>query len=462
MKKILSFNLILLVILILTGCNVKLKTNDPLNEESLFTFDRLFDDQRYKEITVKITALEWERFIELQRTNFRDYNTVRIDEYVESDVVYKDHFGEVLIEDVGIRNRGNTSLDYIVDENNNPKISHFKLNFRYDFKGLKPDYKKRVSFGLKELDLKYNRNADPTYMSENYALEMFQNYNQLAQETSHAMLYLEIGGVKYAYGLYTIFEPIDDMFIEKRFPKGQDNGDLYKVLWQAYGPATLQGLYDPLMIGEETLTYHPNYDLKTNNDVLEGKHAKLKSFINQINTLQGDTFERYISKLFDVPSFLMYLAINVYLGNPDDYRSMGNNYYLYLDPVINQWHLIPYDYDHSVGVGWNPQENFTVGLDIYEWINIMATLTWDNYYQPILVQKILAIPKYKELYTTYIRYILNDDYFTFESFYARYQMTKNLYQNKVSETMVPVDFTRGNSEWYINQKRLDIENQLKQ
>ncbi len=462
MKKIVLLNLFIFIVLMISGCNVKFITDEDDKQASVFTFERLFDDENYKEITIRITTFEWERFIALQRQNLEDYNTVRIDEYIASDLIYKDSLGETIIEDIGIRNRGNTSIDMIVDDQNNPKIAHFKLNFRYDFKGTKPEYSKRRGFGLKELDLKYNKNSDPTYMSENFSMEMFQHYDQNAQETSHALLYLEIGGVKYAYGLYTIFEPIDDVFIERRFEKEHDKGDLYKVLWQGYGPASLQGLYDPLMVGEETLLYHPNYDLKTNNDILENKHSKLKSFISQINKLEGDIFEQYITKLFDVPSFLKYLAINVYLGNPDDYRAMGNNYYLYLDPVENQWLLIPYDYDHSVGVGWNPQGNFTIGLDIYEWMNQMAILTWDSYYQPILVQKILGIPKFKTLYTTYIETIYNDSYFTFDNFYSRYLKTKNLYKDKVSETMIPVQFTRGNSEWYIENKRADIQNQLNQ
>src|SRR5690606_23940334 len=141
----------------------------------------------------------------------------------------------------------------------------------YQFDGNHKENKGRKGFDLKEIDLKYNRNNVPHYMTESYSMEMFQHFDVYAQETSHALVKIEIGNQKYTYGLYTIFEPIDDEFIERRFEKDSSKAHLYKVLWQGFGPASLQTLRNNLENAEETLTYHPPYELKTHKDELK-KH----------------------------------------------------------------------------------------------------------------------------------------------------------------------------------------------
>ncbi len=304
-------------------------TEDPeVEDTSDFDFDRLFNDNIFKEIIIKISADEWNRFLSIQHANKNTYNNVSLDEYVKADFHYIDNDGELIIENIGFRNRGNTSIDFIEDGSGNLKLAHWKINFRYQFNGEHPENQGRRGFELKEIDMKYNRNNHSSYMIEEYSMEMFKHYGVLAQATSHALISVEIEGIRHQYGIYTLFEPVDDEFIERRFNNVSEDGDLYKSLWQGYGPATLQTLTNQAAIGESTLSYHPAYDLKTNKDVLVNKHAALKSFILNINEKTGESFKTYIEANFNVDMFLRYLAVNVFLGNPDDYRAMGNNCYL--------------------------------------------------------------------------------------------------------------------------------------
>ncbi|MBN3490163.1 CotH kinase family protein [Acholeplasma equirhinis] len=472
MKKIWLLILSLSMILATFSCkinpiNTNPKDDDPIVEEpnqpeepsDLFGFNRLFNDDIYKTLTIKITRSEWQRFRQLQLQNQQQYGTIKLDTYVKADLLYEDHDGSLLIKNIGFRNRGNTSIDFISDSSGNPIINHFKFNFRYQFDGEHPENQGRRGFELKELDLKYNKNQVPHYMTEAYSLEMFEHFGVYAQEVSHALIKLDIDGEKHTYGLYTIFEPIDDEFIERRFSKESSKGDLYKSLWQGYGPASLQIPNNQAAYGEETLTYHPAYDLKSNKDIYP-KHNNLSSFINGINAYTGEDFIHFIDQNFNVEMFLRYLAVNVFLGNPDDYRAMGNNYYLYQDSKTKKWYMFPYDFDHALGNGWNPINNYTIGIDIYDWFNQMVINSNNNFYKPILAQKILDIPQYRALYEEILTEILNDQYFTFEYFYQRYQKTKLLYQNTFSNAILNLGFSRGNSEWYINAKIQDVQNQL--
>ena len=472
MKRFYLILISLSMILATVSCDFTPKNNNPTKDPETeepnipgeepqddLTFERLFNDDLFKTLTIKISEAEWNRFKTKQQSNQNQFGTMRVDEYFKIELIYEDLDGSYTISNVGFRNRGNTSLDWISNNDGSPRINHFKFKFNYQFSGNHTENKGRKIFNLKEIDLKYNRNNVPHYMTEAYSMEMFQHYDVYAQETSHALVKIEIGNQKYTYGVYTIFEPIDDEFIERRFEKDASNGPLYKVLWQGYGPASLQPIKNNNEIGEETLTYHPSYDLKTNENEMN-KHEALKAFIQNINQKNGVDFKDYIEENFNVKMFLRYLAVNVFLGNPDDFRSMGNNYYLYQDSKTSVWNFIPYDFDHALGNGWNPTGNYTIGLDIYDWFNQMAINSGDYSYRPVLVDKIFEHQEYRDLYEAILKEILDDDYFTFNYFYQRYIKTRDLYQNTFNEAIMNLGFQRGNAEWYINAKRNDINSQL--
>lgn len=464
MKKISVILISILMLLILSSCDYVVIPKDPvpLPEAKVIGFDRLFNDEIEKTIKIVISQSEWNNLDSKMKAYYNQYGNYRTDFYAKANMVYSDSEGEFEITDVGFRTRGNLSRVRIQNDDGSLNLSHFKVKFNADFN---PQNDKRKVFEVEELDMKFNRNEDATYLTEKYSMDLFNQMGVFAAHTTLAKFYIQIGNTTHFYGIYTIFEPIDKDFIQRRLDKLESNGNLYKSLWQQFGPANLGLNYPQNAIGikDESLNYRPAYDLKTNKKIND--HTELINFIYEINQRTGSNFKNYIEANFDVSMFLKYLAVGVLLGNPDDYRAMGNNYYLYHNNIENKWMMIPYDYDHGLAQGWDGSQvfsNWTVGADIYQWGNLnKAILNVDEYPHP-LVDKILKFEEYQLEYEGYLRELINQDnhLFSFEAFSTLYEMQKALYNDDVDHAKMNLKFGLRNIEWYFEAKVNDIASQL--
>jgi spore coat protein CotH/Leucine-rich repeat (LRR) protein len=430
------------------------------------SFERFFNDQEAKSIIIQISEEEWNAYDQAMLDYSDMFNgELRTDYYAKADFIYEDSQGSIFIENIGFRTRGNTSRVRIQNDDGSLNMSNFKISFHESFndEALMINNSRTV-FEVEELDMKWNRNEDSTYLTEKFSLDLMREFGVYAAHTSLANVYIEIDGERHYYGVYTVFEPIDKLFIEKRFEQDEAQGDLYKSLWQRFGPASLREDYPFSAIGikDASLNYRPTYDLKTNKDSFD--RTLLEDFIENINQLNGQAFDDYITQHFDVDRFLRYLAVGVLLGNPDDYRAMANNYYLYNDPVNNQWTIIPYDYDHGMGQGWTGEpvfDNWTIDADIYDWGNLNAHLQGRDYANP-LSDKILKIERYQLTYEAYLAELIdpNNDYFNVDVFISVYQNHQSLYNETLQDAMMSLDFGLRNIEWYMNEKIASIEEQL--
>lgn len=463
MKRWISITLLLTLSLFLQACDTILNPTDsgaePINYES---FERIFDDTKTKTLHVKITKEKWNELDTAMIDYFIRHGHYRTDYMVEADLEYTDDQGSLTIEQIGFRTRGNMSRDRIQDDEGNPVMQNFKLSFHEPYL---LENEKRTVFELEELDLKWNRNWDGTYLTEKFSLDTFHAFGVFAAKTTLVKLKISIDDTTYDYGIYTAFEPIDDNFIKRRFSKEENNGNLYKSLWQNFGPANLGYPIQNRAIGikNESINYRPSYDLKTNK--VEEDHRELRSFIENINQKFSDEFHAYIEDNFEVDLFLRYLAVGVLLGNPDDYRAMGNNYYLYQNSESGKWVVIPYDYDHGMGQGWDGApvfSNWSVGMDIYTWGNLNAHMLNFPNYQHVLVDKILNDSTYQITYETYLNQLIEGSsaLFSTERFDQLYQQQSTLYGPLIEGSMMAKPFDLRNVMDYINDKKADIENQL--
>jgi spore coat protein H len=473
MKKILTFIIIFTTTSFLYACHIEMipPREMPIeNINSIETFERLFNKPGEKSLTIKISMIEWYQLQEM-KINYaqRFHGDLRIDDYVKADLYYEDDIGEFWIEHIGFRTRGNTSRVLIMNQDGNPNLSHFKISFKetFDLDRTSEAYqalRNRRVFGLEEIDLKYNGNRDQTYLNERFSMELMNRFDIFAQKTTLINLYIEIEGDKTFYGVYTLFEPIDEAFIRRRFDVEDEVGNLYKALWQQFGPASLQiPSTNAIGIKDASINYRPAYDLKTNKRT--GTHLELNEFIRQINVLEGQQFKNYIEQHFDVDMFLRFLAATVLLGNPDDYRAMGNNYYLYHHPNNQRWTLIPYDFDHALGIGWDGApvfQNYTIGADIYTWGNLNAHLLGLDEYAHPLSDKILSIETYQIRYEDYLLALIDEqnDLFNFSSFYTLYTHYKDLYDYHLDQALLSLRFGLRDIETYIENKRADVLNQV--
>lgn len=460
-KKRITIGIISLFSLILFACTTDLGPSRQ-QAENFEPFDRLFDDTKVKTLHVKITEDKWNELDNAMVDYFIRRGHYRTDYMVEADFEFTDDKGTVLIDQIGFRPRGNMSRDRIIGDDGKPQLQSFKISFH---EGYNPINEKRTVFELEEIDLKSNRNWDPTYLTEKFSLDLFQSFGLYAAETTLVKFKISIGEETYDYGIYTAFEPIDDNFIKRRLTKEESQGNLYKSLWQNKGPANLGYPIENRAIGikNETTDYRPAYDLKTNK--AEEDHHQLQTFIKDINEKNGDEFYTYIEQNFEVDLFLRYLAVGVVLGNPDDYRAMANNYYLYQNSVSNKWVLIPYDYDHGMGQGWDGAPVFTnwsIGMDIYTWGNLNASMLGRPTYPHVLVDKLLSKDTYQLMYESYLLELIEgeDSLFSTTAFLNAYQKQKNLYDVLIDGSMMGMHFGLRNVEDYINQKRLDVLTQL--
>jgi len=363
MRRFLSIFITFLLLVSLIGCDVELTpsnipTDTVINDESLLNdplYDRFFNQDSKKRIVIEVTQTNFDFLDEKMTEYYQRFGTYRDDTYISANVIYEDDLGVKSLDNIGFRTRGNLSRSPLYDEAGNVSLNHFKLKFNETFVGSNsPGF----LFGLEELDLKYNRNNDPTYLNELGPLMLYESMGVLSQKATLVHVSLKIDNTLYPIGVMTAFEPVDEWFIQRRFENEDASGDLYKSLWQQYGPATLKPLLNESYgIKDVSMNYRPAYDLKTNKNT--SNHQALLNLVEVLNHPDKSFVEEGINILFDTDYLARYFAISLMIGNPDDFRSMGNNYYLYFAPKSEKYYFIPYDLDHSLGSGWGGEPTFT-------------------------------------------------------------------------------------------------------
>ncbi len=272
------------------------------------------------------------------------------------DITYEDLVFH--LEEVGIRMKGNTSRGQIIN-GDTINLRHYKLCFDETFDDeadygsnvkvwenddARKDRKKRTFMGLEKLNLRYNKNRESTYLREYYAYEMYRDLGLLSARSNLMNINMNVDGEIYNCGIYLGVEQIDDEFLERNLIASEIEGNLYKASWKQ-GKANLNDSSSHLM-GVSTLSHEYTYDLKTNKKTVD--HSALKSFINTCNSTSVSNMDTFIKNYTYSDTFTSYLAVGYFLGDPDDFRGNGNNYYIYFTSD-NKMILIPNDNDRVMG-----------------------------------------------------------------------------------------------------------------
>lgn len=389
-------------------------------------FRNLFSHNTISEMEIHITQDEWDGLLSDMDTNEKtgNYRKVRF--------VYRGIAGDEIMDEVGFRTRGNTTRVIPEDSEGNYHRAHFKLKFDKTFDLVKgtAEYDALNDRRFKknrEINLKWNRGDDATQIRELYSYDFLNRAGVYAPKTGATRLYIKIGdNTKVYFGVYTIIESIDKTFLKKRYGGDGNDGNLYKCLYQqtgpsSWGPATLKySSLNSYSVGVKNwqTNYRPSYDRQTNDDVIDD-YADIKSFSQNITNLSGSALKTYLDANFEVDRFLRYAAANMLLGMPDDYWSMGNNYYLYFNNA-GKIEFLPYDYDHGLGGGWdgNVGYNTIMNANIYNWFYNAPGSGYNE--RPLM--KVLDIPEYKTAYTNYLKAFIDPatGIFSFADFKAKY------------------------------------------
>lgn len=322
------------------------------------------DDQSWKlfaddsltrvEITINPDTLDW------------IYNHVDSDEEHLAKVLIVNKYFSVSYDSIGFRLRGGTS----------------RLSAKKSFKISLNSFKKGTNlFGIEKINLNGEHN-DPTLLRSKISFNLFQKASIKAARSNHTELYIN----NEYYGTYISVEQLDEEFLKRNFVDA--NGNLWKCLY----PANL------FYLGDNPDTYknlnngsNPVYELKTNEGTSD--FTPMVTLIKTINTISIAQLGEKAEEIIHIDEPLKYFAMNLLLGQWDDYRGNNNNYYLYYTYSDRKFHVIPYDYDNTFGVDW-------------------ANTDWskaDPYNYPSMISKplplsdrLLQVPEFRNLYTYFI------------------------------------------------------------
>ncbi len=423
-------------------------TTDPL-------FAEIFDDAIPHEFIVEISQEEWEGITQdmldyakkfpIEPFYSGDGREYRTDKYRKADFIYRRSDGtEVKLTRVGIRSRGNESRR-LPFQNGNYYKSHFKIKFDETFDMPKDDstaatLSKRRFAGLKALNFKWSRyNAWDTYANKSKINELF-SFSLLgeigvnASRMSMGTLKFRIAGKEVDYGLYGIVEPVDKPFLKRRFGAAAD-GALYKCLYLDLkgGPDLTEKSMggDNVGVKDPDKNYRPLYDLQTGETASD--HSALREFVQQLNTLEAQQFVDYMDAKFDVDRLIRYLAMGIYINNLDDYRFLANNYYLFFN-MQGKIEFIPYDFDISLGTNWHGDMTYDefIDEDIFKTKNLPAA--WGDTSPRPLVDKVLAVDKYRQRYLQYLKEYpeTKNKIFLFSEYKAKFDQLFALYGDKTA------------------------------
>jgi spore coat protein CotH len=291
MKWIKSITAIILVILILFALNNAYNNSDILIYESDSVVDTVvFPHNEVIDVN-----------IEIDEDVYAEMNAnASSEEIVAANITYNGN----TFYNIGIRPKGNSSLRDVA--NSDSDRYSFKIDFNY--------YVDDQSFyGITKINLN-NLYSDPSMMAEYLGYEMLDELDAVSSRTTYVKL--SING-EY-FGLYLAVEQVNDEFLIENF--GNDSGELYKP--DLGTGADLAYISDDGM--DYTGLFPENKDKYDNEEIVE---------LIKIIDSGGD-----LDSVFDVDSFLKYLAVSTMTIHQDSYQgSMFHNYYLYNNEGIFEW-----------------------------------------------------------------------------------------------------------------------------
>ncbi len=359
-------------------------------------FDIVFNQNEVLRLDIVISAEDWDAMWDDLAQNIRGGMTGMSSDYtpiwVRSTITYND----IDWYNVGIRFKGNSSLSSSYQSDID------KLSLKLDFDEWEDDYpalKNQRFYGFKQLNLN-NNYQDMSFMREKTASDLFRDFGLAAAHTSYCEVYINSGSESVYYGLYTIVEEVDDTVIETQF--SSDSGNLYKPDGDAasFGLGTF-----------DTEEFYP----KTNEDVTD--YSDLRALYDALHSdLRGSDLEAWkdnLEGIFDVDTFLKWLAVTTTIQNWDSYGVMTHNYYIYNNPENNLLTWIPWDHNEAFSSGHGSRQAY----DPDELSRVSSN--WP------LISFLINVEEYQNIYKDHLR-DFTENHFNHLQMTAKYDSYFNL------------------------------------
>ncbi len=458
--------------------SLDLTTRKIENQESV-TYDDLFNLGNRVTISIDVDDSELEKLQDDYETGYKT-DIYRHCNSVTITLVNSDNTFTWTYEDVGIRQKGNTSRDPIFDNGNLKGLNHFKLSFDETFEyqdvsgayyedwtGKDAELKKRKDrnfLGLSGLDIKWNKNYDQSHVREIYASKLYKACGILSQDIGLCDFKFKTSKKTYNFGVCTIYEPASKALIKRHLQAGnllsfaswkeeksgeygvpsENYGDLYKASY-GVGEGSVDGGPDlssnstkNKRVGVKNFdgTYIPAYDRKTNKEV-SYTDSLIKALSNKVSSGSYEDLE----KLMDLDYFAVAMACNYIIGNPDDIRYNNNNYMLYFSRIDGKCYYIPIDNDRCFGItrDWNPDGNALKNRAIFDTKNSRN----DKDTNTLMKKTILAdgTNRCKAIYLNYVKAIKQSDFIKEETFNQFYQLAYSTYGSYTTSDFDTITFS---------------------
>ena len=237
---------------------------------------------------------------------------------------------------VGVRYKGNSSLT------SGWRGGTLKLPLKLDFDEFEDEYPEvddQRFYGFKQLSLA-NGFSDSSFLRDAATFAILEEAGLPAAETAFYQVVLDYGEGPVTLGLYTMIEVVDDTIVDRYF--GSDDGNIYEGDGSAASFAA--STYDQI---EQSFEKENNEDEADWSDI----EALFDVLHDDQRTSDPALWRAGLESIFDVDSFLEWLAINTVIENWDSYGSMSHNYYLYHDSDSGQLHWISWDHNEAMSTG---------------------------------------------------------------------------------------------------------------
>lgn len=280
------------------------------------------------------------------------------EEYYSCDVV----INGLVVKNVGIRPKGNTSLSAIAMDPDTDRFS-LKLEFDHYVEG-------QTCLGLDKLVLN-NNYADATNMKEAIVYDMYQYLGADASLYNYAEI--SVNGTY--WGVYLALETVEDSFLLRNY--GVESGNLYKPEGMGMGgggdaggpgfsdfesgPGGGDGLEQRetggFPGGQRFSMGSGGADLNYTDDELDSysviwdgavTDSGKKDYRRVVSALRDINEGTNLEECLDIDNVLKYMAVHTFSVNMDSLSgSMAHNYYLYEHE--GELNVIPWDYNLSFG-----------------------------------------------------------------------------------------------------------------
>ncbi len=321
-------------------------------------------------------------------------------DFFEADIIFNNETWE----NVGFRFKGNSTIRRSW-QNGILKMS-IKLDFD-QFEEEYPEIEDQRFYGFKQLSLGSNA-FDDSLLREKVTADIFRDAGLVSAQTAYYAVYIDHGeGAKY-FGLYTMVEVIDDTVIKTQ--SNDDSGNLYKP--EGKGANFALGSFNETTFEKETNEENADWsDIQALFDALHDDNR----------TNNPEIWRANLESVFDVDTFIHWLAVNSVIQNWDTYGSIAHNYYLYNDPVTDTLVWIPWDNNEALQNGKGNRQ-----------ISSLLDLSGVNDNWP-LISYLMADDVYFQVYRSYVQDTITN-VFTSEKMSYTFQYYHELIQTYVTGT----------------------------